>query len=265
MKITALGHGGAFAGMDKGNASFLFEYENAQIPGSSRKMLFDCGTLTPYILRDDMGMDLREIDAVYVSHSHADHTGGLPIFLQSRYWIPKLTGDGKRVLPRLYCNGPVALEIEEWLDVEVKHLRSIGNDERQRFTIDDFTIWTCPFTEKGFVFGPWGFDFQFAKHIEYQPGIWKPTYGLSFKWKGKRVLFTADTANVADLAAYDYVFHDCETLPFKSGVHAHYEEIVTAYNKLDKKPQMYMVHFSNVPENPHPDFKWFQKGESVTI
>ena len=37
------------------------------------------------------------------------------------------------------------------------------------------------------------------------------------------------------------IFHDCETSPFKSGVHAHYDELKTLKN--DVKNKMWLYHY----------------------
>ena len=41
----------------------------------------------------------------------------------------------------------------------------------------------------------------------------------------------------------DIIFHDCETLPFKSGVHAHYEDLKTLDDKTRKK--MWLYHYQD--------------------
>lgn len=254
LKITSLGHGGAFAGINKGNTSFLIEIDD-------KKLLFDCGTLTPYILRDEMGINFHEIDAVYISHSHADHVGGLPLFLQSRYWIPKME-DGKRVLPTIHAHKKVWDEIYDSLTIEIQHKDPV--DGRNRF-LENFAnvTWSPDISSVA------KFNYVKQNHIPYN-GVegQKPVYGLKFEYKGKRVLLTADTAEVADLAEYDYVFHDCEAGNYRSGVHAHFDDILAAFFAipLDKRPNLYLTHYTTAREGEElNNLRWFEKGSKLII
>ena len=63
MKIKFLGTGGAFAPISVGNSNMLLTSE------SGKELLFDFGTTAPYILRDEWGVDFREIDGIYISHT----------------------------------------------------------------------------------------------------------------------------------------------------------------------------------------------------
>lgn len=263
MKITSLGHGGAFAGFDKGNTAFLFE-SGADVSGGARKFLFDCGGLTPYILRDEMKIDLHSIDGVYISHAHGDHFAGLLMFLQSRYWVPNPNTPGRKVAPRMYAHDNVWWEIRSTLDTEVRHFK-----DGKYYGLKDF-IWSGldrP-DESGFNFGPWIFNYKKQSHIAYSSNTEKPVYGLELFYGGKKILFTSDTGSVADLGAYDIVFHDCEISDFKSGVHAHWTDILAAWEKLDidKRPKMYLTHYTNARPNDVPsEWVWFEKGSSITI
>lgn len=67
MKIKFIGVGGAFAPISVGNSDMLLTADNGN------RMLIDCGTSAPYILRDEMGIQ------------HYD-------FL--RYFIPRIDSDG---------------------------------------------------------------------------------------------------------------------------------------------------------------------------
>ena len=54
------------------------------------RLLFDTGASGPVLLHDldCAGVDVGTIDAVVLSHSHPDHTGGLPTLLERRPGLP---------------------------------------------------------------------------------------------------------------------------------------------------------------------------------
>jgi ribonuclease BN (tRNA processing enzyme) len=75
LDLLFLGSGNAFAARGRAFSSFLLD----------SRYLFDCG---PTVLQQlgKAGIKSDEIDAVFVSHFHADHFFGLPfLFLDSRY------------------------------------------------------------------------------------------------------------------------------------------------------------------------------------
>jgi len=70
--------------------------------GTRGSLLIDCGTTTNSGFAD-LGIERDEIDAIVVSHFHADHFGGIPLFaLAARYL-------DKRRKPLLVA-GPVGIE-----------------------------------------------------------------------------------------------------------------------------------------------------------
>lgn len=105
MKITVIGAGGAFAGLQRGNSSFLVEE-------GDRRVLIDCGMTTPYILRDEMGVALESITDVVITHAHSDHAGGLELLLHACRWIGKTK-------PTVWCSSGVAFSLSHLLS----HLR----------------------------------------------------------------------------------------------------------------------------------------------
>lgn len=72
MELTFLGTGAAFAG-DAFNASYILD----------RRLLVDAGAPI-HVLIKKTGHDIGAIEAVIISHQHADHTFGLPFFLATR-------------------------------------------------------------------------------------------------------------------------------------------------------------------------------------
>jgi 7,8-dihydropterin-6-yl-methyl-4-(beta-D-ribofuranosyl)aminobenzene 5'-phosphate synthase len=74
----------------------------------SAKVLLDTGLSTSAVYNADLlGIDLSTIDAIVISHAHADHTGGLrdvlkrmrkqvPVIAHPDIWIPKYGAQGEK-------------------------------------------------------------------------------------------------------------------------------------------------------------------------
>jgi len=82
MKIKIIGCGSAFSKKNY-NQCFLLEEDG-------RKMLVDCGQqIVPFALMN-AGLDVKDIDDIYISHGHADHCASIEAFAFQRYdWITK--------------------------------------------------------------------------------------------------------------------------------------------------------------------------------
>ena len=72
MKIITLGTGNAFTSDGRANTSVLLD--------GTFKVLFDCSPQTISSLRK-LNLAPNQIDYIFISHLHGDHSGGLPFFL----------------------------------------------------------------------------------------------------------------------------------------------------------------------------------------
>ena len=88
MKLTFIGTGSAFT-MSNFQSNMLLD-------DSGKRLLIDCGGDARHALAR-VGLGARDIDALYVSHLHADHIGGIEWLGFSRYF-------GKGPKPDLYVN-----------------------------------------------------------------------------------------------------------------------------------------------------------------
>lgn len=75
MKLTIIGSGTAIIKKERRAPSFLLET-------NGQKLLFDCGWGCLEGLLEQ-GIDINEIDQIFISHSHADHLANLIPLLQS--------------------------------------------------------------------------------------------------------------------------------------------------------------------------------------
>ena len=76
-----------FAGT--GSAFNLDSYQtNTIIQRNGKNLLIDAGSFAPLALRD-IGMNYKNIDAIYVTHLHNDHVGGLEYLAFTTYFDPE--------------------------------------------------------------------------------------------------------------------------------------------------------------------------------
>jgi len=73
MKLTILGSGACIPNTKRGSSGYLLET-------SDSKILLDCGSGTTWKL-EQIGINYLEIDHIFFSHIHPDHTGDLVPFL----------------------------------------------------------------------------------------------------------------------------------------------------------------------------------------
>jgi hypothetical protein len=95
-----------------------------------------------------------------------------------------------------------------------------------------------------------GIDFKLVQTIHYVDNSEiVPSYGLQWKSEsGKIVFLTTDTqfAPHSIKTFYnqsDIVFHDCETSPYPTGIHAHFNELKTLPSET--KSKMWLYHYND--------------------
>jgi ribonuclease BN (tRNA processing enzyme) len=82
MNLHVLGCGDAFGSGGRNNSAYLFD-------AGDRLFLLDCGPTTLLAMKR-AGIDPQRLDAIFLSHLHGDHYGGLPFFvLEYLYETPR--------------------------------------------------------------------------------------------------------------------------------------------------------------------------------
>lgn len=250
LELIFLGTGSAFTiGVDNYQSNMILKSE------SNKYLLLDCGTDARFSL-NEQGLSHRDIDAVYVSHLHADHVGGLEWLAFTTYF------DDKCKKPIMYL--PKAIGNTLWNTVLAGGLKSLeGKNAKLKnyFSVD--------LIKKNLAFKWEDQKFYLIKtiHVKSDNTI-LPSYGLYFKTKKKKVLMTIDTQFTPDvLSKYfesaDVIFHDCETSRIRSGVHAHYNELKKLPKHIKKKMWLYHYNPGKLPNAVKDGFLGFvKKGQS---
>jgi len=257
MTIRFIGVGSQFSDRDHYHSNILIAAK------SGKKLLIDCGSDIRFSLQEadiPLGNIAQEIDAVYVSHLHSDHIGGIETIALSAYFSPL------HRKPKLFAEERLLRSL--WLDSLKGGLQCI---QGRCMEIGDY-FECCPISDVGFDSGPasgsfiWeGINFRLMKMPHIQSGQKDHdskdhnSYGLIIEEQseGVKVFFTSDTQFRPELIRetaerVDLIFHDCETSPFKTGVHAHYEELCTLPEEVKRK--IWLYHYQPYPVyNPEAD------------
>ncbi|MEO5376894.1 MAG: MBL fold metallo-hydrolase [Magnetococcus sp. DMHC-6] len=226
MKISFIGVGSAFTSYDYWQSNLLIT------TGDGHNMLIDCGSDARFALLP-FGIDhhnlAHKIEAVYISHLHADHIGGLEWLAFVSYFTPGAHH------PRLFIE-------ESLLPALWKHSLRGGLEwiQGRRMALTDYFQLSpvragVPFQWRGAVFTP-----ILMEHILGSLETTVYSFGLIIRYQNKRVFFSSDTRFNPILLEkiakqVEIIFHDCETSAFPSTVHSHYNELCTLPLSIKKK------------------------------
>ncbi len=208
-------------------------------------LLVDCGT-TASIALTEYNFNISKIKNVFITHSHADHIGGLEeIMLKGRYVTNRktkiyITKEYKHILWDQSLRGGCSygefadggyMKFEDYFD-EVS-LDFVSNTPRPLFHTKIGTIDLKVFR---------------TKHIPDSAGSWKNSFYSTGILVDNRILFPSDTRFDKELIDWmiseypvEYIFHDCQFYP--GGVHSFYGDLKTLPDNIRSK--MFLCHYGD--------------------
>lgn len=254
MRITFAGVGSAFTDQRYYQSNMVVTAE------SGKRLLIDCGSDARFSL-GELGATNANIgewaDAVYISHLHADHIGGLEFLGFCSFFHPR------KKKPKLFV---VDTLVDSLWDSLKGGMRS---HEGVCLTLESFfEVHAIPINS---LFRWEEVTFEPVQTVHIMDGMRiVPSYGLMFG-SNRDVFLTTDTQFCPRQIERFYgearlIFQDCETYPFKSGVHAHYDDLKTLDPKI--KAKMWLYHYGPDPkQNPSKDgfLGFVSKGQSFEV
>lgn len=244
LDLSFIGAGGAF--------SKKFYQNNILVVKGGSHLLVDCGTRTPEALAR-LGLSVAQISNYLITHSHADHIGGLEeVMLVGRYGLHRkstivVTNKLAKILWSMSMRGGASFNEEQggeylkfedfWDQILPKPIRG-ADRELCEARVGDIAIRLFR-----------------TKHIPDSALGWSssfPSYGVILD---KRILFTSDTRYDPEMVValdaeygFEAIFHDCQL--FTGGVHASLDEISGLPPAIKAKTRL--MHYGDKIEEALP-------------
>jgi ribonuclease BN (tRNA processing enzyme) len=224
MQVTVLGSGDAFGAGGRFHSAYVTE-----APGAT--FLLDCG---PSILQaaKQIGFDVGRLDAVLLSHLHGDHFGGVPfLFMEYLYEAP-------RTRPLVIC-GPE--DTERRVKALFSALYERTAEDPMPFPVEYRELRAGDTLRLG--------EAQVtAIPVHHVPEL--TSFGYLVEVRGRRVLYSGDTAWTDELAAYargvDLFICECSTYETRLDIHVSYPEIADRAQELGCR-RVLLSHLGSEP------------------
>ena len=239
-----------------GNLTFLFigvgsaftkkmNQTNLLIIKGDDHLLIDCGTKcsTAFL---NLGIPITDIENYFITHSHADHIGGIEeAALMARYVSKKkltmiINETYQKILWDMSLKGGIAYNEEKAGNILsfTDFFNPIRPKKLKEFKRETFHAKMNSIDVK----------FMRTKHIPDSSDTWESSFWSCGIIIDDRVLFTSDTKYDPELITeydskfnFEHIFHDCQL--FTGGVHASLDEL----NQLpsDIKKKICLTHYGD--------------------
>ncbi len=237
LDITFVGAGSAF--------SKKYFQNNILVVKGGVRVLVDCGTRAPEAL-SRLGLSVTDIGAFLITHTHADHIGGLEEAMLIHRYVAKrkprmiVTEKLRRILWTMSLRGGAQFnEVHDGKPLQFDDLwesllpKRVRNAPRELCFIKEGDLEIGLFRTMHIPDSALGWEDSF------------PSYGLLLD---RRVLFTSDSRFDPDMITWleseyklETIFQDCQFYP--GGVHAFLDDLATLPASV--KAKTWLMHYGD--------------------
>ena len=252
-KITFLGSGSAFVLAEENYQTNIVIEDTGDTPC---KCLVDAGTTIPDALAK-ANIKPTDIDKLFITHNHADHTGGAE-YLGFKTFFSTFPFGQKKI--NLIAHHSV---LEELWDNNLKAgMRSL---QGQTASLETYFNVDYLKDSSNFMVGDIKCEIVQTIHV-MDDRRFMPSYGIMINSGTQKIFFTGDTQLAPNQMSTfyqqaDVIFHDCECKKYPNSVHAQYHELCTLPSEI--KSKMWLYHYTtendtiSLPDAVADGFKGF--------
>lgn len=239
LSLFFLGTGSAF--------SKKYFQNNLLLIKGNNHLLIDCGTLCP-ISFSHFNSNITQVKNFLITHSHADHIGGLEEVALANMYITKqkpnmiINDEFKKVLWNNSLKGGLGLKGED-----IPNPKLSFEDYFTQIKPKEIKKSPRPFFETNI--GSINIKLFRTKHVFTSKNNWKNSYYSVGLLIDNRIIFTGDSQADKNLIDWltsdfkiDYIFHDCQF--GHNAVHTNYEDLLKII-KPEYRKITYLCHYSD--------------------
>jgi len=239
MKLTPLGVGDAFSGRYY-SACMLLEHDGC-------RLLIDCPhPLRKMLVEAELGLDLPDIDAVVLTHLHADHCSGLESFGFFNHFV---RGGPLPLLTHPRVSARVWERLAPGMDALVPHAGAptVPHELRHYWAVQHLN------TETAVQFGPFSIEARLTTHHI-------PTTALRIRAGGASLGYSADTSFDPSLITWldqaELIVHETNR-----GVHTPLEDLEGVDERI--KAKMHLIHYPDDLDVERCSMRCLQQGRTL--